>query len=195
MTKDEISLRTKNMLAESLKKSMEKKPFEKITVTEILKDSNITRSTFYYHFEDIYSLMIWMFENECVQLMEKSKDFYTWSDGIELVLNYVRRNYEVCICALDSSSVGREYLKRLLFDSSLQIMLKFINSLEIPARDEDKRFIGAFYTRAMVSELICWMNEGMKYSTSEMIDLYEMAMGGAVKNALLKSTQKSHKQK
>ena len=81
MKKEEISYRTKRRLADALKRAMEKKSFECITVTSLLEECDITRSTFYYHFKDIYDLMIWMFDQEAVTLMEYSRDAETWSDG------------------------------------------------------------------------------------------------------------------
>ena len=49
----DATMQTKTALAASLKKFMNKKPFGKITVTEIITDCNVNRNTFYYHFEDI----------------------------------------------------------------------------------------------------------------------------------------------
>ena len=36
---------------------LEKKPFNKITVRDIVQKSNVHRNTFYYHFQDIPSLL------------------------------------------------------------------------------------------------------------------------------------------
>ena len=60
MKHEESTLLTKKALAASLKKSMEKKPLKKITVSGIITDCNVNRKTFYYHFEDIYALLKWM---------------------------------------------------------------------------------------------------------------------------------------
>lgn len=43
MRKEEISNQTKRKMAESLKKFMAKKPFDKITVRDILEDCDISR--------------------------------------------------------------------------------------------------------------------------------------------------------
>ena len=56
------SYNTKRTLADSLKKAMQIKPFSKISVSEIIRDCGLNRKTFYYHFEDIYALLKWMFE-------------------------------------------------------------------------------------------------------------------------------------
>lgn len=77
MKKENISLATKRKLARSLKKLMAKKDFDKITVREILEDADVARPTFYYHFEDIYSLMKWMFDTELLLLLVKSENCVT----------------------------------------------------------------------------------------------------------------------
>ena len=53
--------RTKIWIAEVMKKLMAKKPIEKIRVTEICREAEIERPTFYYHFRDKYDLVAWIF--------------------------------------------------------------------------------------------------------------------------------------
>ena len=187
MKKEEISYRTKRKLADALKRAMEKKSFESITVTSLLEECDITRSTFYYHFKDIYDLMIWMFDQEAVALMEYSRDAETWSDGMLLVFRYVTENAAVCRCALSNPGVGREYLRRFCVKGCQAVMMCFIDSLNIPAREEHRQFIARFYTQAMVSPLIDWLESGMRQTPEEMIALYDIAMRGAVREALLRS--------
>ena len=43
MTHQEINLRTKERLSESLKKLLKTKPFDKITVSELIRDSDVNR--------------------------------------------------------------------------------------------------------------------------------------------------------
>ena len=52
---------TKNALAVSMKKLMEKKPFSKISVGDICEDCGMNRKSFYYHFRDKYDLVNWIF--------------------------------------------------------------------------------------------------------------------------------------
>ncbi|MBR3905456.1 MAG: TetR family transcriptional regulator, partial [Clostridia bacterium] len=53
---------TKKLISNTLKALMRTKPFSKITVSEIISTCKINRKTFYYHFEDIFALVKWMFE-------------------------------------------------------------------------------------------------------------------------------------
>lgn len=52
--------RTKIWIADTMKKLLIKKSIEKIRVTEICKEAEIERPTFYYHFKDKYDLIAWM---------------------------------------------------------------------------------------------------------------------------------------
>ena len=51
--------RTKIWIADTMKKLLTKKSIEKIRVTEICREAEIERPTFYYHFKDKYDLMAW----------------------------------------------------------------------------------------------------------------------------------------
>ena len=53
--------RTKLWIAGAMKKLLARKPLEKIYVTEICREAEIERPTFYYHFKDKYDLMAWIF--------------------------------------------------------------------------------------------------------------------------------------
>ena len=48
---------TKKAIVESFLKLLKEKPVEKITIKDIVEDCGINRNTFYYHFDDIPSLM------------------------------------------------------------------------------------------------------------------------------------------
>ncbi len=53
--------RTKIWIADTMKKLLQKKSINQIRVTEICREAEIERPTFYYHFRDKYELMAWMF--------------------------------------------------------------------------------------------------------------------------------------
>ncbi len=53
--------RTKLWIAAAMKRLMVKKPIDRIRVTEICREAEIERPTFYYHFQDKYELVAWIF--------------------------------------------------------------------------------------------------------------------------------------
>lgn len=58
---------TKRALAASLKELMEKQAFAKVSVGEICAHCGMNRKSFYYHFEDKYSLLNWIFYTEFLE--------------------------------------------------------------------------------------------------------------------------------
>ena len=53
--------RTKLWIAAAMKRLMAKKSIDEIRVTELCREAEIQRPTFYYHFRDKYELVAWMF--------------------------------------------------------------------------------------------------------------------------------------
>lgn len=61
----------KDVIAEVTKTLLFKKKVKKLTVKEIVKECNITRQAFYYHFADIPELLKWMLEKDAEKLLEE----------------------------------------------------------------------------------------------------------------------------
>ncbi len=190
MKKEEISLATKQKLAEALKDEMKHKSFDKIKISALLEKCDITRPTFYYHFQDIYELMYWTFENEMIELLKKSENCISWDEGCYLVLQYVKENEKVCLCAYES--IGWEMLERLFYKDVRAVMQNFVDILAetIQANKEDIDFIADFYTRAFVSCLANWLHHGLKTSPEELIDRLDICMHGNIKAALERSADR-----
>lgn len=122
------SQNTKKMLAQSLKSAMRKKPFSKITVSELIQDCGLNRKTFYYHFDDIYDLMKWMFEEEAIKVIQKFDIMVNYEEAIDFILNYVWENDYLLSCVYDS--LGREQVKYFFIEDFLAVSKKLLESME-----------------------------------------------------------------
>ena len=164
MKHEEISLNTKKALAESLKKAMAKKPFQKITVSELIQDCNVNRKTFYYHFEDIYALLKWIFEEEAIEVVKHFNLLVDQEEAITFIMDYVEQNSYMINCAYDS--IGRDELKRFLYADFLEIIVSIIDGAEQEARKklepEYKEFLRLFYMEALAGVLIDWIKNREK---------------------------------
>lgn len=156
MTHEETSLQTKMMLCDSLKKIMKHKPFSKITVSELIKDCNLNRKTFYYHFEDIYGLLKWMLEQEAFEVVKQFDMLVDYQDAFNFVIDYVEKNAYFLNCIYDS--VGRDQLKRFFYHDFIGVMEKIVRDTEkkmnITIDDGFRVFICNFYTEALAGMLI-----------------------------------------
>jgi transcriptional regulator len=184
---EEMSTQTRNSLAVALKKRMETTEFSKIRVSDLLKDCNIVRSIFYYYFSDIYELLEWMLNTELIGLLEKCDELYTWDQGITMLMEYVRDNSKMCLCAFHS--IGRGSLEKMFYKNCYVLMERFVNTgfSNVEVASEDKAFIMDFYVRAYVSALAAWLVGGMKKNPQAMVDMIERTVSGGIEDALKRS--------
>lgn len=115
------SEQTKQAMASALKELMAQKPIDRITIHEITEHCGMRRQNFYYHFEDVYDLMRWMFEREAVSLLQNFEGTTLWQDGLLQLFRYLEENRAVCLCAL--RSVGRDHLRRF-FEADIYAIIQ-----------------------------------------------------------------------
>lgn len=150
------SMNTKRTLSSSLKKLMEHKKLSKITVSEIVADCGLNRKTFYYHFEDIYALLKWTFEQETVEILKGFDLLSNPKEAITFVTDYVDKNSHIINCAYDS--MGRAEMKRFFLSDFYGIILSIIevaekeHSTKLP--EDFKMYLTKFYSEALSGILI-----------------------------------------
>lgn len=171
MKQEESTLRTKQALAEALKEKMSKKSFTKITVSELIEACDINRKTFYYHFEDIYALLKWTFEQEAVVVLKNFDLLVNAEEAINFVLDYITENKYFINCAYDS--VGYSEIKRFLYTDIIEI---FTNTIENGAKqlgiktDENfMRFLSSFYTEALAGMVLSTLQGFTTYKREEIV--------------------------
>lgn len=156
MTHEETSMHTKKALCTALKELMKHKPFSKITVSELIRECNINRKTFYYHFEDIYALLKWMLEQETVEVVKQFDLLVDYKDAFLFVIHYVEQNSYFLNCIYDS--IGRDQMKRFLYQDFVGLIENLIRntekSLNLYISDELRFFLCNLYTEGIAGMLI-----------------------------------------
>lgn len=74
------SLTTKKAIYYALKELLKEQPFNKITINDIAKQSNINRQTFYYHFIDKEDLVEWICKEEMGHILKAKNQSKTWEE-------------------------------------------------------------------------------------------------------------------
>ena len=135
---------------------MKHKAFSKITVSELIKDCNLNRKTFYYHFEDIYGLLKWMLEQEAFEVVKQFDFLEDYKEAFDFVLDYVGENAYFLNCIYDS--VGRDELKRFFYKNFIVLMERIVRDteqhLDVQITDSFRHFLCNFYTEALAGMLI-----------------------------------------
>lgn len=163
---------TKKMLADSLKRFLIKKPFSKVTVSEIIRDCNVNRKTFYYHFEDIHALLAWCLKEDFSSMVHQFSAVEELRENFMLALNYINNNPYILNCIHDS--VGLIELKKFLYENYIPIILQhfdnigsdFVAKLDAPYKD----FIYPFWAYTVINLLLDQFNDLTPYHQEELID-------------------------
>lgn len=146
---------TKNALAASMKKLMRKRPFEKISVSDICNDCGINRKSFYYHFRDKYDLVNWIFYVGFIEELNLSEYDSGW-ELMEDMCEYFYREKEFYREALKIE--GQNSFKDYLIETATPIVGFFMQDI-LPHNDDDTFFI-SFVTDALLTSIVRWLSDG-----------------------------------
>jgi len=160
---------TKKALSSGLKDLMKSKSFDKITIEDITSQCGLNRQTFYYHFQDKYELINWIYFNEAIGILSSDLSLETWSDRILAMLTAMKRESGFYENALKSS--GSEELERYLLSFSNELFRNLIEKIDqsrtIPV--DDVNFIAQFYSFGCVGLIASWAKAGMTASPESMV--------------------------
>lgn len=179
-----MSQTTKKAIAASLKRLLEEKPLEKISVTDITEDCEVNRQTFYYHFQDIYDLIEWIYTSEATKALDGKKTYDTWQQGFLRIFDYVLENKSFVKSTYHS--ISREHLEGYLYNETFNLLIGVIEekSAGLPLRESDKAFIADFYKYAFVGLMLEWVRTGMKEKPSDIIERLNILIGGNITGAI-----------
>lgn len=151
---------------------MKIKNLDKITVTDIVKDCDVNRKTFYYHFDDIYDLLKWILEKEAVDVVKQFDLMIDYEEAILFVIDYVEKNAHILACAYDT--LGREQMRRFLYQDFISIISSLIDSIEkeldISIEKNFKQFLSNFYTESIAGILIEWFKNPRNQNKTQVVE-------------------------
>lgn len=176
----------KEAFAESLKKMLEKKAFNHISIKDIAEDCGVSRQAFYYHFKDIYDLAEWIFIEEASVALANERDIDTWQHGYCKVLVRLRDNKTLVENVYHY--ISREYLDTFMYDVLYHVIYPVVEEQAegMIVENKHKEFIARFYSLAGVAMGIDWVRTGMKENPEEIAEQVAVLMKGDFKKALKK---------
>lgn len=179
-----MSQTTKRALEASLKKLLNQKPLNKITINDITEDCGVNRMTFYYHFKDIYDLVDWILTEDAIKVMEGRRSFDTWTEAFQDILQQVQTNRTLVLNVY--RSVGREQVEQYLYRLLDPMLKEFADreTTDITVQDADKQFVIDFYKYALVGMVLEWIRRDMKTDPEVMTERLGKMIHGDLRRAL-----------
>ncbi len=163
---------------------LEERPLDKITVKDITDRCGLTRNTFYYHFQDIYALLGYIFKEEADTVLEKYSVREDWKGVFLDILTYLKKEKKMVEHVYNSSR--QEELELYVQQVVGAYALQFIE-IETAGQEVSrhvKETVADFYRNAFVGATFQWVRDGMKITPSVMAALYDNMFRGTLKQAI-----------
>ena len=160
---------TKDAIKKSFMKLLNAKPVNKITVKEIVEDCGINRNSFYYHYDDIPSLVEEILNAQAdamVQISSKDTNIY---DCILTAMDFALENKAAMMHLYNSASkdLFERYLNRVASYTVTEYFDVYFSDEQID--DDDKQSIIMYYKSLLVGFVIEWLSSGMKYDLKNQV--------------------------
>lgn len=170
------SLITKKAIALGLKELTKTKGFDKISISDITKVCGLNRQTFYYHFQDKFELLSWIYYQEAFVYVIEGITLINWDQKILELLSRMKEEQQFYSNTIRHEE---EYFKNYIFNITKELFSEAINALdeEHKLTDEDTNFYGEFFSYGICGVIISWVKRGMKENPKEVsTHLKQLAM-------------------
>ncbi|MBZ2204416.1 MAG: TetR/AcrR family transcriptional regulator [Lentilactobacillus hilgardii] len=171
MAEDRRQRKTKTSIQEALIQFLQKKPLNKISVAEIVHEADISRSTFYLHYDDLYDLYDQLNNHFLDGLFESFETYYptmqteSYFELAQRLINYIDKNktlFSIFIKENTVSVVNR--LSNIFVDKVMQF--EKINKDDLQGYYEI-----VWSVRGMMGIVIEWTQHDMKPDKDDFIEI------------------------
>ncbi len=157
---------TKDAIKKSFMKLLNAKPVNKITVKEIVANCGINRNSFYYHFDDIPSLIEEILNEQAdalVQTTDRDTSIYT---DILTAMDFALQNKTAMLHLYNS--VNKDMFERYLNRIAHRTVTEYfeVHYADEHLAEDDKQVVIMYYKSLLVGFVIEWLGSGMKYDLS-----------------------------
>lgn len=179
--------KTKHAIKEALMKLLDDRPFDKISVKDLVDACGISRNTFYYHYHDVYEVLEDIFEEETQKNIGEADTWDLWEDGIlqavEFALNNRRAVYHVY------HSLNREELERYLHRVVGSLAQEFVRqqAADLNVNEIDIKLLSVFYKHGVVGIFLEWLDNNMREDPVRLIKRMGFLMRGTIRRCLEKT--------
>lgn len=175
---------TKDALLHTFVQMLGERPFDKITVTDLVRACGVNRNTFYYHFQDLYALVDELFRTEAEKILEPHTEDFAWQDAVLDSTRFVREN-QTAVYHL-YNSLNRDKVEAYLSDVARNVCDRFIEH-EAQGLDVDDKVKGDLawvYAATIEGLVIDWLRTGMREDPESFVRDTVQLLDGTARFAL-----------
>lgn len=170
MQKKEQAFRTKQSLADALKEELKRKPLNKIRIRELTDHCGIYRQTFYYHFTDLESLLLWAARQDIESLVSHPLDAASWQKCVETLLKDADEYRGYCLAVLDSDAYPEQR-------KSLQTQIVTLLSAALERSNKQLLLPAQNYVTIFCSIMEQWVRGTLRQTPEEVVRFFTELTG------------------
>lgn len=161
---------TRNDLADALRQLLSDRSLDKITVQNIADAANVSRKTFYYHFQDVYDLLEWMLEQHRTNLEPQVSDRNAWRTAVVNLLDFCLENQAMIQNLF--RSISRDSLDRYTYSILLKSLTDYTRNQATQHSLSEKQYkaLLQFTAHGLQGLLLTWIDGGMRVPREELIE-------------------------
>lgn len=157
----------KREIKNSFIKLLTERSISQITVKDIVEDCGVNRNSFYYHFQDIPSLLEEIIVEMTAKVIENLPEESTFEEKVTAALQEINLNKRMIYHIYGSSN--REFYEKQLMKICEHVTRTYIRSREYSERvdSKDLEFVISYLKCELFGQLIDWLNHDMSYDIVE----------------------------
>ena len=159
----------KRVIKQSFIRLLNERPISQITVKEIVEDCGVNRNSFYYHFQDIPSLLeeivVEMAGNSIRSLPAEAGFEEQLSSALDLIVRHRKALYHI-FCA---SNTNKEFYELQLMRICEYITRDYLSTRDYVDKvpEEDMEYIVSFLKDLIYGQMMDWIHHDMSYDIVE----------------------------
>ncbi len=175
---------TKKALESTLKELLKHKSLDKITIQDLTDACGISRSTFYYHFQDIYALVEWACMEDFSRALAGNKTSDTWENGFRDIFHEIRNDkaFIYNVYRYTDNHLMEDYLQKRAFTLLHGVLEETAAGMDVT--EEQKDFIAGFYQFGFVGLVMRWVDGGMTEDPDLLVEQLGVLLKGSFLHAL-----------
>ena len=157
----------KKAIKETFTQMLERMPLKEITVKELTKECGINRNSFYYHYQDIPSLIEEIVKEHCDEVISRFPTLDSIEKCLSLAVEFTISKRRPLLHIYNS--INRDIFERYLWQMCDYGIRTYVDTLLIDSliSDQDKESIIRFHKCECFGIIIDWLNSEMNEKVLE----------------------------
>lgn len=164
-TDNPIAIRSQRLICQSFLEIMYEKPYDKITITEVCRNANLVRETFYRNFSSKEAIVKHILDSKFDELIEKIHNL-TQPEIEDFFINYFiywKKEREFLNFLIDN------HLFSIMLNGTMELIyLRIDGIIGSNESDRTKNYIASLYSGAINNLLFSWVKNDFEENPEEM---------------------------